>query len=50
MVGIHIIGSSGHLANASSAVSSGYGLAVANAQHDIAELVKILKGRGVNVR
>jgi len=29
---------------------SGYGLAVANAQHDIAELVKILKGRGIKVR
>lgn len=29
---------------------SGYGLAVANAQHDIAELVKILRGQGVNVR
>lgn len=28
----------------------GYGLAVANAQHDIAELVKILKGRGIRVR
>lgn len=29
---------------------AGYGLAVANAQHDIAELVKILRGKDVNVR
>ena len=31
-------------------VLAGYGLAVANAQHDIAELVKILRGKEVNVR
>ena len=29
---------------------AGYGLAVANAQHDIAELVKILRGKDVKVR
>lgn len=28
----------------------GYGLAVANAQHSIAELTKKLKGKGVQVR
>lgn len=30
--------------------AAGYGLAVANAQHDIAELVKTLRARNVNVR
>lgn len=27
-----------------------YGLAVAGAQYDIAELVKVLRGKGINVR
>ena len=37
-------------ADKSEKCAAGYGLAVANAQHDISELVKLLKKKGVNVR
>ncbi|WP_406515040.1 Re/Si-specific NAD(P)(+) transhydrogenase subunit beta [Streptomyces sp. NBC_00873] len=41
----------GLLADASSVIiTPGYGMATAQAQHAVAELTKILRGRGVNVR